>query len=302
MTDAVRVVITGASGHLGSHLAPALVESGFEVTGLDIVEPASPPDGWTCARADLTDAAALADALAGAQMIVHCASIHPWKPYTDDQYLDSNVRGTWSLYATAADLGIERIVLTSSIAAAGYHRIPPEAWPVSEDRVFPLGDLYSFTKRAQEEIARMFADLGRVQTIALRPPAFMPKPELETGFMLTGSFAVVQDIVSAHVAAARVLSGLEKPGEPLRAFEAINTTNALPYKAEDGILVGPDWNVRRLVEKYWPRAYDWLVSRGYKGSGLAAVYDLGNAERLLGWHPTYNFEQWFAEHGDGPLA
>jgi hypothetical protein len=32
------------------------------------------------------------------------------------------------------------------------------------------------------------------------------------------------------------------------------------------------------------------------------VYDLSKAQRLLGWQPAYNFEQWFAEYASGPPA
>jgi len=301
MPVTLRIVLTGAAGHLGSHLAPQLAQAGFEVIGLDIVEPAAAPAACHFERVDLTDAGAVTGALRGADIIVHCASIHPWKAYTDDQYLESNVKGAWHVYAAAAELGVTRIILTSSIAAAGYYRIPPQAWPVGEERQFPLGDLYSLTKHAQEEIARLFTDRGAVRTIALRPPAFMPVSDLETGFRLTGTFAVVEDIVSAHVAAVRVMSGLQTPGTPLEAFEAINVTNDLPYTREEADLLDPDWGVRRLVEKHWPRAYEWLAARGYQGTPIAAVYDLSKAQRLLGWRPAYNFGEWFAAHGDGPL-
>ena len=92
--------------------------------------------------------------------------------------------------------------MTSSIAAIGYSNVPVESWPVTEDMQFPLGDLYSYTKHAQEDIARLFAYRNAISTIALRPPAFMPIPALDTGFALTGNFAVVDDIAAAHMAAA----------------------------------------------------------------------------------------------------
>jgi UDP-glucose 4-epimerase len=295
--DNLRVLVTGAAGHLGSHLVPKLEESGFRVTGMDIVDPAGTwPSTCPFVIGSLTDPEALAVALDGVDLICHCASIHPWKAYLDEQYLDSNIKGTWQLYGTASARGIERVVLTSSIAAIGYHSVPVNAWPVSEDRQFPLGDLYSLTKHTQEDIARLYADLGKVRTIALRPPAFMPVPDLETGFRLTANFAVVDDIASAHVAAARVIAGLQAPGGSLRPFEAFHVTNALPYTQEDAEFLGDSRNVRVLVRYYWPDAYEWLTTRGYTGDGIVAVYDISRAERVLGWRPMLSFPEWYATH------
>jgi len=293
----MNVLVTGAAGHLGFHLVPELLKARFEVTGLDIVEPPGPvPDGGRFLRADLTDVPTLTQMVREATLIVHCASFHPWKTYTDEHYLDANIKGTWNLYTAAAASGVDRVVLTSSIAAAGYQNVPTDVWPIREDAQFPLGDLYSLTKHTQEDIARLFAHKGQVRTIALRPPAFFPRPDLETGFSLTGNFAVVDDIVSAHVAAVRVMSGLQEPGGPLCPFEAIHVTNELPYTPQDAQLLEPGRNVRRLVEKYWPEAYEWLVAHGYRGTSLMALYDLSGAQRLLGWQPAHNFEQWFAQH------
>ncbi|MHC4985101.1 MAG: NAD-dependent epimerase/dehydratase family protein [Planctomycetota bacterium] len=180
-SKATTVLVTGAAGHLGSHLVPMLLADGFDVRGLDMAPPAAPlPDECAFTQADLSDRDALAKALAGVDVIVHTASLHPWKPYTDDQYVDANVKGTWTLYALAAELGIGRIALTSSIAAIGYGNIPMDTWPISEDCLFPLSDIYSYTKYTQETIARLRADAGEVRTFALRPPAFMPRSELDT--------------------------------------------------------------------------------------------------------------------------
>ena len=292
MSGSTKVLVTGAAGHLGSHLAPALAQQGFEVTGLDVTEPLS---ALSCpfARCDLADADAIGAAVAGQDMVVHCASIHPWKPYTDDQYFDANVKGNWHLYAAAAAAGVDRVVLTSSIAATGYAHVPPDAWPVPESREFPISDLYSHTKQVQELAARVFADKQGIRTLALRPPPFMPKPPLETGFQLTGVFALVEDMVSAHVAAVRLLAEGGEPLDRLQRFEPLNVTNRLPYVSADAGL-----DPAERVGKYWPEARNWLVERGYRGGGLTTVYDLSRARDILGWEPRHNFGEWFAENHD----
>jgi len=294
MSYSIRVAVTGISGHLGSHLAPLLAEDGFEVVGLDVASPRQPlPDRSRFTLTDLCDEDAVRNTLAGADLVVHCASVHPWKPYSDSQYLDCNVKGTWVLYTAAASLGINRIVLTSSIAAVGYG--VGAAWPVTEDVESPLGDLYGYTKHAQEDIARVFADAGKVRTLALRPPAFMPRAELETGFSLTGPCAVVEDVAGAHLEAVRVLSGRKPAGAEMAPFEAVFVTNQLPYGPDDAALMATEGSAKPLVRRHWPEAYEWLIARGYEGTWVPAAYDLSKARRLLGWSPKRNFEQWFAE-------
>jgi len=289
--ETARILVTGAAGHLGSHLAPALVREGYEVVALDMAEPEGQAPGVRFVRASLNDDEAVRGTLERVDLICHAASIHPWKKYTDEQFLDANIKGTWNLYRTAAEVGVQRVELTSSIAAIGYHNLPPGASPIREDASFALGDLYSFTKHAQEDTARLFAGQGKVRTIALRPPPFMPRGDLETGFSLLRPFAVVNDMVTAHVAAARALL----VDEALESFEAFFVTNRLPYTREDVVLARREGTLRPLVEKHWPGAWEWLSERGYDGAkGNTNVYDISKARRLLGWEPAFNFEDWFA--------
>lgn len=287
--SSTTVLVTGAAGHLGSHLVVLLIDDGFTVRGVDMVSPdAPPPEGCAFTQANLSDRDTLRELLTGVDIVVHTASIHPWKPYTDDQYLDANVKGTWHLYALAAEMGIDRIVLTSSIAAVGYGGSMND-WPVAEDVLYPLSDIYSYTKYTQETIARMRADAGTVRTISLRPPAFMPVDELATCMSMVGPFAVVSDIASAHVAAVRVMSGHQEPGGEIAAFEAFNTVNHLPYTAEMCREVEGDFG--KLVRQCWPDAYDWLVENGFAGHDIVACYDISKAKRILGWEPLFNFPQ-----------
>lgn len=293
MKNDVTVLVTGAAGHLGSHAVTLLLAKGFRVRGLDMADPAEPlPDACEFRKAPLADDEVLKGMLDGVDVIVHAAALHPWKEYTDDQYLDANIKGTWHLYTAAAAAGVGRVVLTSSIAASACQNVPPETWPVSEDLQLPPGDLYGLTKHVQENIARLFAETGKVRTIAIRPPAFMPRPAFETCCALTGTFAVVDDVAAGHAAAVEVMAGVREPGGPMGAFEAFYVTNSLRYTKEDVRELGVD--PAALARKYWPEAVEWLEEQGYSGSWLPAVYDLSKAERLLGWRPEFNFEQAYA--------
>jgi nucleoside-diphosphate-sugar epimerase len=240
--------------------------------------------------ANLAEAGAATEALAGAEVIVHCAAVHPWKAYADGTYLDLNVKGTWHTYVAAAELGVRRVILTSSIAAVGY-AFPPAEWPVMECAQSTPCDLYSFSKLSQEAIARHFAEFHGVRTIALRPPAFMPKGWLETGRLLLGPFCLVEDIVEAHIAA------LLNTKQARSAFEPFFVTNRLPYGPQDAEVARDGW---ALAERYYPGVREWFVARDVDTPppAVGAVYSIEKARELLGWEPKWDFARWWAENRD----
>jgi UDP-glucose 4-epimerase len=284
------VAVTGAAGHLGFRCLSFLASDGFDVLATDIVE--ANPSKAKFVAADLTEPSSIREAIRGAQAVVHCASIHPWKEYTDSQYIDTNIKGTWNLYHEAASLGIKRVVLTSSISAIGYPDHPADTPLITEDCRYPLKDLYALTKNVQETIAGSYAATHGIRTIAIRPPPFMPKPWLETGFLLTGVFAIVDDIASAHVSAVNTIMREEE----CPSFEAFFAVNELPYTRDDIISLGPEANVESLVRKHWPSPYEWLIGKGYCGTRLVGRYDISKARERLGWSPKFNFLEWFEEN------
>lgn len=194
-----RVVVTGSAGRLGSALVDALVDVGHEVVGIDRVEPAA-PIRCEAVRTELADEAALSRILQPEDVLVHTASIHPWRNYPDSSYLALNVTATWHLYSAAAAAGARDVILTSTIGAAGYPP-PREFHPITEDERHPCKDIYTWSKRVQEDIAESFALSSATRTLALRPAGFVPVEPLQLGFLLTRSFTILAEVVAAHLTA-----------------------------------------------------------------------------------------------------
>ena len=290
-----RVVVTGSSGRFGSALLEALVDAGHMVVGIDrsAVQAAT---RYEAVQAELADEAALSQILHGDDLLVHAASIHPWREYPDSSYLALNASATWHLYAAAAAAGIRDVILTSTIGAAG--NPPPRGFHrIAEDERHPCKDIYTWSKRVQEEIAESFALSGETRTLALRPAGFIPVEPLELGFLLTRSFTILEEVVAAHLAAvSAVLDGraFDTPGG---CVERVFVTNELPYGPDDVALVSGD-DYLPVVAKYWPDAIDWLVDRGFTADVPVSVYDGARAKRVLDWRPVYTFRQWFDEHRD----
>ena len=277
----MKLLVTGCAGYLGSHLIPALEAAGHEVVGVDVIATARPGD----AVADLCEEGALDPLLAGVEVIVHTAAIHPWKPYTDNQYLDNNVKPVHHVLKAAVEHGARRVVHTSSIAAIGYHPDVSEL-PLSEAAPARPDDLYGCTKWFGEVLCRSVSRRSALETVCLRPPAFMPKPQLERGRGLLGMWADVSDVVGAHVAAVTA---------PMPSnHEAFWCTNPLPYTARDAEELRAD--PAKVVERYRPGVPAWFEARGVKLGPVPVIYDLSGARDVLGWQPAYSFDAWWEEH------
>jgi nucleoside-diphosphate-sugar epimerase len=279
-----RICVTGASGHLGSHLCPELVERGYDLICVDMEPPKEACGEFR--QADLRAESETFSALDGAELLIHCASIHPWKQYTDEQYLDCNVKGTWNVFQAASEHGIKRVVLTSSIAACGYNP-DPELCPVDESyQQEPLGDIYSITKRFQEQIAGHFCRRSGMQVIALRPPNFVPRPPLQTGAALLSGCLVVEDIASAHVKALDVWDRLEG------RFEPFFIAPTFPYSPEEARELSD--NPKAVLDKHFPGAWDWFKERGMSLYPVINQYDSSKAKQILDWQPEHTFTHWWA--------
>lgn len=159
----MKVMVTGASGFVGSHLAKMLAEQGAEVRVL--VRPTSRLDnlqGVNCqaVQGDLRDAASLQAAVRGCEHVYHCAADYRlWTPHPQELY-DANVEGTKRLLLACREAGVARTVVTSSVAAVG---VPHEGGPGCETTPVQLADMIGHYKRSKylaEQVALEFAKDG----------------------------------------------------------------------------------------------------------------------------------------------
>jgi nucleoside-diphosphate-sugar epimerase len=164
------VLVTGASGFIGRHLARRLLSEGRDVRVLCRPGSAGKLDRETRARAqlaegDLRDEASIRRALRGVGRVFHCAGhVSDWG--TEEEFTAVNVAGTERLLEASCGEEIDRFVHLSSISVFG---IPS---PPSFDDDSPYGegrDLYSRTKIAGERVALRYHRERQLPVVALRP-------------------------------------------------------------------------------------------------------------------------------------
>jgi GDP-4-dehydro-6-deoxy-D-mannose reductase len=173
----MRLLITGASGFVGRHLAAHLLaETDAEVYGLDRLgrgeaENAAPA-GVRRVAADLRDAAAVRSALATVRPdgIFHLAAQAsvPLALADPGQTLVNNVLGQLHLLeAVAAECPAARVVVASS--GEVYGRVPPNEQPVDERAPFRPTNPYAVSKVAQDALAYQYWVARGLATVRVRP-------------------------------------------------------------------------------------------------------------------------------------
>ncbi len=218
------VLITGATGFVGWHVARKLLERGGRIKALVRADPANEAgpaklrelDGVEPVRGDLRDPESLARAVAGCGVVFHVAADYRlWTRDPQQMYL-SNVEGTRNLLVAARCAGVERVVYTSTVGCIGM----PKDGLGDEQSPVGIGEMtgpYKRSKFLAEQVALSCAAEG-FPVIIVNPTApvgdhdFKPTPTGKMivdfvrgampGFLDTGLNVVdVRDVAEGHLLA-----------------------------------------------------------------------------------------------------
>ena len=155
----MKLLVTGATGFLGSTLVPMLREAGHEVRLL-VRSGAAVPDPETV-KGDVRDPDSVARALAGVEGVYHLAGLVSRDPADARKMYELHVDGTRNLLTCAARAGLKRIVLASSSGTIGVSRVRRVA---TEEDDYPIETVgrwpYYLSKIYEEKIAIEFARRG----------------------------------------------------------------------------------------------------------------------------------------------
>ncbi|MAE28544.1 MAG: hypothetical protein CMJ87_06110 [Planctomycetes bacterium] len=296
----MKVTVTGAAGVLGSGIVREVAAAGHTVQAVDLLplpaEVAETP-GVEARQAHLADAAQARAAVADSEVVIHCAAVHPWKPYTDSQYWDLNVKSTHHVLAGCVAAGVQRVVFTSSVGPWAPFGRETLDLPLREDVPPQPRDLYALTKWVGEEIAQWFWRVHRLRTLVLRPVACMPLGDTwrEGVALLSGAWMHRADVIRAHALAMEV-------DVPLEGVEACFLGPAVPYTPDEVIGARRSLDAALAVyEQHFPGVAALLQKRGVAPPRLAVVYSIERAHHLLNWQPHHTFAAWYAAHCDEPV-
>lgn len=297
--DLGRTLVTGADGFIGSHLVEALLAEGVRVRAftmynslgsrgwLDGVE----GEGLEVVAGDVRDAGFVRAAVRGCDTVLHLAALIaiPYSYRAPDSYLETNVRGTLNVLEAAREVGVRRLIHTSTSEVYGTARYVP----IDEAHPLQAQSPYAASKVAADAFALSFARSFGVPVTVVRPfNTYGPRQSAR---------AVIPTIITQLAAGGRVI----KLGalSPTRDFNFVADTVAgfIAAARADGAVgetvnLGSDFEVSvgdtaRLIAEVMNVSAE-VVSETERlrpdASEVQRLWaDTKKAAALFGWRPRY---------------
>lgn len=297
-----KILVTGSDGFIGSHLTEALVRAGYDVKAFVLYNSFN-SWGWLdrCAEdvrgkfevfaGDIRDPHGVRAAMTGCDAVLHLAALIaiPYSYHSPDTYVDTNVKGTLNVVQAARDLGVSKVVHTSTSEVYGTARCVP----ITEEHPLQGQSPYSASKIGADQIAQSFYLSFGTPVTTLRPfntygprqsaraviPAIITQVangqrRIKLGAVQpTRDFNFVLDTVSGFVKALEVDAGVG---------EVVNLGSNFEISIGDTAQAIADvmgTNIEIVTDKQRLRPDKSEVERLWA--------DNKKAKKLLGWQPEY---------------
>nr|WP_320148027.1 NAD-dependent 4,6-dehydratase LegB [uncultured Anaeromusa sp.] len=173
-----KVLVTGADGFIGSHLTEALVRAGADVRAFVLYNsfnswgwldqsPKEVKSNLDIFTGDIRDPHGVKKAMGNCDMVFHLAALIaiPYSYHSPDTYVDTNVKGTLNVVQAARELGVEKVVHTSTSEVYGTARFVP----ITEEHPLQGQSPYSASKIGADQIAMSFYNSFNTPVSIIRP-------------------------------------------------------------------------------------------------------------------------------------
>ncbi len=171
-----KILVTGSDGFIGSHLVEELVRRGHDVRAFVLynsfnswgwLDRSEVRDDLDVFCGDVRDPGGVRTAMRGCDVVLHLAALIaiPYSYHSPDTYVDTNVKGTLNIVQAARDLGVERVVHTSTSEVYGTAQFVP----ITEEHPLQGQSPYSASKIGADQIALSFYRSFETPVAVIRP-------------------------------------------------------------------------------------------------------------------------------------
>lgn len=297
-----KILITGADGFIGSHLTEHLVRAGYTVKPFVLYNsfnswgwleeaPAEIKKEIEVFSGDIRDPYGVKKAMEGCNAVLHLAALIaiPYSYHSPDTYVDTNIKGTLNILQAARELGLEKVVQTSTSEVYGTARFVP----ITEDHPLHGQSPYSATKIGADQLAMSFYNSFQTPVAIIRPfNTYGPRQSAR---------AVIPTIISQIASGKQQIKlGALSPtrdfnyvADTVLGFEAVlNSDKAIG----EVINIGSNYEVSigetaALIAEVMGEKVEFITDeerlRPEKSEVERLWADNGKAKELLGWEPRY---------------
>lgn len=305
-----KVLVTGADGFIGSHLTESLLEKGYEVKAFAFYNSFN-TWGWLDSfpkdkqkeievfTGDIRDPNGVREAMKGVDAVFHLAALIaiPFSYHSPDSYVDTNIKGTLNVLQAARDLGMGRVLVTSTSEVYG----TAQYVPIDEKHPYQGQSPYSATKIGADRLAESFYRSFQMPISIVRPfNTFGPRQSAR---------AVIPTIIS------QLLAGKEEIQlgslTPTRDFNYVKDTAAgFIAIAESDKTIGEEINIatqqeisigdlaKEIISQINPKAKIACDEQRLRPEKSEVNRLLGSNQKikeLTDWKQQYTFAQGIAE-------
>ena len=173
-----KILVTGADGFIGSHLTEALVRQGHHVKAFVYYNsfnswgwldhaPKNIRDNLDVFSGDVRDPHSVKEAMRGCDAVVHLAALIaiPNSYRSPDSYVDTNIKGTLNVLQAAREVGVRRVIHTSTSEVYGTARFVP----ITEEHPLHAQSPYSASKIGADQMAHSFFSSFGLPVVIARP-------------------------------------------------------------------------------------------------------------------------------------
>lgn len=302
MTNSGKILVTGATGLLGTHLIQSL---GKDVEIVAVSRSGADVHGAKGAACDILDVVRLQELMYGVEKVYHCAAMISYHASDKAEMHAINVEGTKNVVNTCIDAGVRKLLYVSSVAALG----DPVGKEMSNEKNFysGKGTEYGKTKYlAEMEAWRGFAE--GLEMVAVNPSIILGAGDWNTGstqlfknvydefpYYTVGvhGYVDVQDVVKAMIMLMEsdisgerfVLNGINSSIKDLFTLMAKAFGKKAPTKKATPFMSEMIWRLSYLSAKI--RGKKSLLTKETARSAQASVYY--DNSKILNALPEFSF-------------
>ena len=301
-----KILVTGADGFIGSHLVEALLARGYDVRAFVLYNSFN-SWGWLDTLpedmkahldvfcGDIRDPHGVKTAMQDCDIVFHLAALIaiPYSYHSPDTYIDTNVKGTLNVVQAARELGVKKVIQTSTSEVYGTAQFTP----ITEEHPLQGQSPYSASKIGADQIAMSFYNSFNTPVSVVRPfNTFGPRQSAR---------AVIPTIIS------QIASGMTKIKlgalDPIRDFNYVqDVVDGFIAAAESDKSIGEVINIgsgykisigdtAKLIAKLMNKEIEFEEDVKRLRPEKSEVWELQasneKAKTLLNWAPEYSGEK-----------